>query len=418
MTLSKGSEILILGAGVVGVSAAYALAKEGMRVTVLDRASGPAQETSFANGAQLSYSYSDSIAAPHNIAQLLKWIGQPNSPVVLDRTPKNADFAEWMLRYLWASRPKAARAHAENMLSINLLSRRVQNTWQQELGTAAITPGAGILYTYTNAAEYARAREKISYLAAHGVIKRAVTREEAVAMEPALASRAESLVGAIHSPEDDTGDPFRYSQELVARCGELGVRFVWGQEVRKLTDSPRPGALTDEDRYEADALILATASYSPGLLKSLHLRLPMQPMKGYSLTFHSPEIGPKTSISDVARRLVHTRIGDEVRIAGFAEFAGHDTSLRPNLIEQLRRDALNLVPEYRLENERSWACLRAAPPDGLPVIGPTKRPGIWLNTGHCMLGWTQAAGSAALLTAQMLGHATPIPDRPFLHARF
>lgn len=419
MSLRPGQEVLIVGAGVVGVSTAFALARAGMKVTVIDRASGPASETSFANGAQLSYSYSDSIAAPHNIAQLMKWIAQPDSPVVLDRTPKTADFAEWMLRYLWSSRPKAARAHAENMLRINLLSRRVQNEWRQELNTQAVVPKAGILYLYKSPQEYARAREKLPFLAAHGVTKSALSREETLALEPSLASAIGQIAGAIHSPDDDTGDPYRYSHELVDHCvANLGVRFVWGESVQKIHASNRPGIVTEHADYEADAIVIAAASYTPNLLRGIGLRLPMQPMKGYSLTFSSPDIGPRASISDVARRLVHTRIGTEVRIAGFAEFAGHDTALRPELIERLRRDTVNLIPEYQIDNERAWACLRATPPDGLPVIGPTELPNIWLNTGHCMLGWTQAAGSAELLTAQMLGRETPIDDRGFLHARF
>ncbi len=418
MTLNRDSEVIIVGAGVVGVSTAFALARAGLKVTVIDRASGPATETSFANGAQLSYSYSDSIAAPHNIAQLMKWIAQPRSPVVLDRTPKTAEFAEWMLRYLWASRPKAARAHGENMLRINLLSRRVQSEWQAELGTQAIAPKAGILYTYTNPLEYQRAAEKIPFLAAHGVAKKTLTREETLTLEPALASGIERLAGAIHSPDDDIGDPYRYTHELVDHCTQRGVRFVWGASVRSMQSGKRPQVLTEMGDYEADAVIIAAASYTPALLRSIGLRLPMQPMKGYSLTFSSPTFGPRASISDVARRLVHTRIGTEIRIAGFAEFAGHDTSLRPELIDRLRADALDLIPGYDIADERAWACLRATPPDGLPVIGPTRATGIWLNTGHCMLGWTQAAGSAELLAAQMLGHTTPIDDRAFLHARF
>ena len=420
--LRAGQSVIIIGAGVVGVATAYALAKAGLQVTVLDRNMHPAAETSFANGAQLSYAYSESIASPDSLKQLMGWMLRPDSPVILKCAPRNGQFADWVWRFLRAAMPKASLRHSANLLRLGLYSRQMMENWLKALPIAFDHQDKGILYLYRSPFDWQRAQKKVTLGQQFGFEETLLKPEDIAAHEPALAGTAKQFIGAVHSVMDATGDPHLFTKAMAEHCRrELGVQFLSGISVDAALQKNGKvvGVQSAEQSWEADAVVIAAGAFSGGLLQSMRLRLPVQPMKGYSITFDAKaEAAPHSSLSDVSRRLVHTRIGSRVRIAGFAEFAGPNADVRPEPIAQIKRDARALIPGYTFENITEWACLRAATPDGLPVIGPTARDGLWLNTGHGMLGWTQAAGSADLLARLMLGEECPIPMEGYAHARF
>jgi D-amino-acid dehydrogenase len=423
-TLRTGQSVLIIGAGVVGVTTAYALAQRGLKVRVLDRNPRPGAETSFANGAQLSYAYHESIASPDSLRQLLYWMFRPNSPVILRNAPRNVVFAEWMLRYLKAAMPKASERHALNLVRLGAYSRQMMEQWQAELPLEFTHQASGILCLYRSAWEWKQVQKKPAFSAEYGFKQRVLPPEEIASIEPCLADTAHQFIGALHSQDDATGDPYLYTQALAAHCSAtLGVEFVYDVDVNALKREGQTvvGAVAgDGQEWLADAVVLAAGSFSPALLRGTDIRLPVQPMKGYSITFDAQDemSTPRSSISDTVRRLVHTRLDGRVRIAGFAEFAGPNSAVRAKPVAQLIADAKALIPSYRFENLTEWACLRAATPDGVPVLGRTAKHGLWMNTGHGMLGWTQAAGCADLLARQMLGEECSIPTEGYAHGRF
>jgi len=303
------------------------------------------------------------------------------------------------------------RINIERALRISVYSRARIAAIRAETGIEYDHLARGILHVFRDRREYESALPYLELMAEHGCVRRVVDADACVAIEPALAAVRADLVGGIMSDDDESGDAYAFTTGLADICAGLGVTFVYGTGVRRLVaEGSRIAAVeTDAGSHEADAIVVALASYAPPLLRLLGLRLPVYPAKGYSVTLPvaDPERAPVVSLIDDEFKMVYSRLGNRLRAAGTAEFAGYDTSLNETRARFIRDKALELFPgcadpaaaEY-------WAGLRPSTPDGVPVIGATPYANLYLNTGHGTLGWTMACG-AGQVVADLIGGATP-----------
>lgn len=440
--------IAVLGAGVIGVTTAWYLRQAGHEVELIDRQPAVAQETSFANGGQISVSHSEPWANPGAPALALRWLGREDAPLLFRL---RADPAQWLwgLRFLHQCLPWRSRANTALAFRLALYSRQ---QLQQLRASAALDydhSTRGILYLYADAAGMAHGQSRAQWLQQQGFAAQVVTPEQCQVLEPALmaASGGSPVVrwlGGIHAPSDEGGDACKFTTALAARAVAAGVRLRLQTSVERIDvergrvarvmlrslaeQSPAQQAALQApsqvpsqvplQELRADAYVVALGSYSTRLLASLGLPLPVYPVKGYSLTIPlDPALpadhAPLGSISDEAHKLVFTRLGRRLRVAGTAELNGYDTRINAVRCEALlqRTRALfpqMVFPEGGLAALQPWTGLRPMTPAGLPCIGPTRLGNLFLNTGHGTLGWTMACGSAALLADLVSGRPPAI----------
>ncbi len=413
--------IVIIGAGVVGVTQAYVLAARGHRVTLIERQPDVAAETSFANGAQLSYCYHEPIASPYNVKTAPKWLADPDGPLVLKDAPRSFEFLRWGISYLLASRANQSEQAGKALLSLGLYSRKIMESLRSYSGVAFDFHPEGILQLHTDAKLLEKEAAHVAALKKFGLTQEVLDKAGCLRVEPALEHAKKDFVGGIFSPLDASGDPLLFTQGLAAAARkEYGVDIRLNASVARLLMKKKTVqgvALETGEEIVADAVIIAAGSFSTQLLSTAGLRLPVQPMKGYSITFDVGAEAPRVSITDVGKRLVHTRLGNRMRVAGFAEFAGWNADVIPARIVQIQHAASGLFDYANIAHAESWACLRAATPDGLPVLGATPKEGLYLNTGHGMLGWTQAAGCAQALADVIEGQKSEISLNAFAYDR-
>ncbi|MBI5717662.1 MAG: FAD-dependent oxidoreductase [Burkholderiales bacterium] len=429
-------KIAIVGAGLAGLCAARSLLDAGEgELTVFESRAGPGLETSHANGALLHPSAVEPWNSPGILRFVLANLGNPRSPVLL-RPRALPSLLGWGARFVHESAPARHRAHT--LANVALALRSVQ--LMQGLRDEGIEYGAaqrGSLAIHRDAAAFAEAQERARWLREHGVPSRVLSRDEALALEPALAPIAGTLVGALHNTGDECGDAYRFCLAVGARLESRGVAFRWSTSVQALRAERGVLAglcLADGREEPFDAVVLAAAWWSVALASRLGLKLPVRPVKGYSLTLPQPDDAndgtdaaagppPRTPIVDHDLHIaVVPVVGDRLRVAGTAEFCGEDRRLDPARIGNLMQLLLQLYPALAGHAKRAprqeWTGLRPMCADGKPLIGATRVPGLYLNTGHGQLGWTTAAASGELLAAAVTRRAPPIDAAPFLPSRF
>ncbi|HNC51495.1 MAG TPA: D-amino acid dehydrogenase [Accumulibacter sp.] len=410
-------KLVVLGAGVVGVSSAWYLAKAGHQVTVLERQSAAGLETSFANGGQISVSHAEPWSNPHAPLRALAWMRREDAPLLF-RPRRDAALLDWSLRFLRECTPRRTRENMRQIVTLALYSRRQLQALRAETSLAYDHLERGILHVYTDRREFATAIRAAAVLREFGCERRAVSVDECIAIEPALAAARSLLVGGDFTAADESGDAHRFTQQLAALCVERGVVFRYGVAVDRLTPSGgRVSAVTaGGESYHADAYVVALGSYTPLLLRPLGLRLPIYPAKGYSATLPlgADSIAPSVSLTDDGHKLVFSRLGQRLRIAGTAEFNGYDRELNKVRCAALMNRANQLFPALRPAGEpQFWCGLRPATPSNVPLIGRSAIPNLYLNSGHGTLGWTMACGSGAAL-ADIVSGRTPEPSFRFL----
>lgn len=392
--------ILILGSGLQGVTAAYELGRRGHQVTVLDRQQTSGAETSFANGGQLSYSHAEPWATPGVLPKLPGWLVRPDAPLVF-RLRADWQMIRWGLKFLRNCTPARARINALNILRLGLYSRRKFEELRRDTGIEFGYGNKGILDIFGSDADFEHAKRQVEFQAKFGCEQRVLSEAECLTLEPALAATGRHIAGGIHSFMDETGDAYIYCNELAKLAAQrYGVKFEYGVIIKKLVaeNNVIAGVTTDRGDISADAYVMAMGSYSPVYLRPLKIDLPVYPMKGYSITVDASEACPALSVADDKCKTVYTRLGNKLRVAGTAEFAGYDTGINPKRIAPMLKAARGLFPGVNWEGAMtSWGCLRPSTPDGPPILGPTPYPNLFLNTGHGTLGWTQAAGSATIV---------------------
>lgn len=405
-------KICILGAGVIGVTSAYMLAKRGHEVTIIERQSEAARECSYANGGQLSYSHAEPWANPHVFPKLWKWMRQEDAPLIL-KFSLDPHMIRWGTLFLMNCLPARAKRHAEAHLRLGLYSKRVMEQVIDETNIQFGYQNKGILHVFADAKEYDHARTHAEFQAHLGCEETVLTKEECLAMEPALANSLDPIVGGMHAGIDASGDIHVFTKKLADLCANtLGVNFLYGRKVTQLheTNGNITHVETDEGYLSGfDAYVMAMGSYSAVHLRSLGLYVPIYPMKGYSITFDANDDTPTISVTDAARKIVYSRLDGRMRVAGTAEFAGYNDAVRDARIAPIVRGVQQLFPKADLSNMSQWACLRPSTPDGPPMLGATPIGNLFMNTGHGTLGWTQAAGSAAILADAIEKRPTEIP---------
>ncbi len=407
--------VLVLGAGVVGVASAWYLAADGHEVVVVDRQPGAALETSFANGGQISASHAEPWANPGAPLQILKWLGRKDAPM---RFRPAADSRQWVwgLRFLLECLPSRTRRNTVQCLNLALYSRDCLKALRATTGIEYDHLERGILQFYTDPREYSDAVRAAGLIREFGCERDVKTVDECVAIEPALAPCRGRLVGGIFTRSDESGDAQRFTEELARLAALRGVAFRWGVSVAALAiegDVVRGVRCVNEDNRDealaADAYVVALGSYSPLLLLPAGVRCPVYPVKGYSATI--PTVGhrgaPTVSLTDVEWKIVLTRLGDRLRVAGTAEIAGYDTTLDPARCEALVARVFSLLPDAGdRESAQYWTGLRPATPSNVPLVGGTRYRNLFLDTGHGTLGWTMACGSGRAL-ADVIGRRRP-----------
>ena len=413
--------ILVIGAGVAGMTAAYSLVQSGHQVTMLDSAPRPGNGASFANGAQLSYSYVAPLAAPGVAGKALGWMLDPEAPL---RLHPRLDVAQWrwLLEFLRCCTAERFAATTVELLALGAYSRRLVHRLMQQEALEFCWAMNGKLVVYRDPAELAGAAAVVRLQAEHGAEQAVLDAGECLALEPALEGMRHVLAGGIHTPSEEVGDAHRFCRELQRVLEAQGTRFLFGRKAQGLLlqGGRAVGVQTPEGPLHAEAVVLAGGAAAVHLLRPHGIRLPIYPLRGYSLTlpvepWHTP---PRLSITDAHHKLVfaplHERGGHRLRVAGMVDLAGEDTSQPPRRLATLARQAEAAFPAAAdWSRPESWAGLRPATPDGKPIVGASGIPGLWLNVGHGALGFTLAPATGQLLADMISGDELALDPAPF-----
>lgn len=404
--------VLVLGAGVVGTTAAWYLRADGHDVTVVERRQAAAEETSFANGGQISVSHIEPWAGPGAPLKILKWLRQPDAPLLF-RPRLDLHQWRWGAHFLLECLPWRTRRNMLQILAISKYSGAALRELRAATGIAYDALQRGILQIYTDREGFDDATRAVELVRRYGIAREVKTPEDCVALEPALAARRDWIVGGTYTATDETGDARKFTQALAALGAERGIAFRFGVTVESLAvaeDAIRGVRMVNEnDRKEvlaADAYVVCLSSYSPKLLDPIGVRTLVYPAKGYSATLPiaDPALAPTISITDDAKKIAFTRLGDNLRVAGTAELSGYNLELNSVRCEALTRRASEWFGNAIDTSCASyWAGLRPATPSNVPVIGRTRYRNLYLNVGHGTLGWTMAAGSGKALSGIVSG---------------
>ena len=395
-------KIAVLGAGVIGVTSAWYLAKAGHEVTVIDRQDAAGMETSFANGGQVSESHAEPWANPGTPRQALKWLGREDSPLLFRLRADPRQWA-WGLDFLSQCLPWRTRANAAQIAAMNHYSHAQLRSLYEETGIEYDRQTRGILRFYESAEDLNAATRAADLERAEGIDLRALSAAECIALEPALAEGAARVVGGVHAPGDESGDAHKFTQALAMMAAGRGVRFRYGAGIARIEragDRIAHVVLAGGETLQSDAYLVALGSYSPLLLRSVGVSIPVYPLKGYSITVPLDEgdVAPHISLTDSVHKLVISRLGKRLRVAGTAELNGYDNRINAARCKAIVRRTYALFPRAgKPERAQFWAGLRPATPSGVPCVGRTRYPNLYVNTGHGTLGWTMACGSGAAI---------------------
>ena len=404
-------KVIVLGAGVIGTTTAYYLARSGAEVTVIDRQPAPAMETSQANAGQISPGYSTPWAAPGIPFKALKWMFQRHAPLAI-----RPDGSLWQLRWMAAmlrncTAPRYA-VNKERLMRVAEYSRTCLQELRAETGIAYEQRTGGTLQVFRSAAQLDAVQRDITVLQDCGVPYELLDRDQLATVEPGLAHARDRLVGGLRLPNDETGDCQLFTTRLADMAEALGVDFRFQQSVEGLIgDGQRiAGVRVGGQVLTADRYVLAFGSYSRGFLAPLGLDLPVYPVKGYSLTVPMTDeaLAPRSTVLDETYKIAITRFDQRIRVGGMAELGGFDLRLNPRRRETLEMVTRDLFPGGDLPAATFWTGLRPMTPDSTPVLGGTRYGNLFLNTGHGTLGWTMACGSGRLVTDLVLGRTPDI----------
>ncbi len=404
-------KVLILGAGVVGVTSAYYLARQGHEVTVIDRESAAAEETSFGNAGQLSFGYSSPWAAPGIPLKAMKWLFTRHAPLTI-RPDGSLYQLRWMFDMWRNCTPARYATNKERMLRLSSYSRQCLHELQADTGIQFEGRRQGTLQVFRTQKQMDDAQRDVQALSDAGVAHELVEGDRLVHYEPALAQVRHKLVGGLRTPDDETGDCRLFTHALTGQAEALGVQFRYGETVQALRHAGGriTGVQCTSGLLQADAYVVALGSYSPLLLRGI-VDIPVYPMKGYSITVDiaDPDRAPVSTLLDETYKIALTRFDQRIRVGGMAEVVGYDTTLDPRRERTLEMVLNDLFPgSYRPGDVHFWTGLRPKTPDSTPIVGRTRMDNLFLNTGHGTLGWTMSCGSGRLLADIVSGQATAI----------
>ena len=430
-------KVVVLGAGIIGVSTAWHLLERGHDVTVVERQPEAALETSFANAAQISVSYCEPWANRDAPLKALKWMFRDDAPLLFRPLwPWGDGWQQWRwgLKFLAQCNDAAFERNVRQLVALGAYSHTALKEVVRATGIEFSRQERGIAHFYTEQKSFETAVSAAALMRRHGVERRVVNTAELLKIEPAFAPFAHRIVGGTYTASDESGDARVFTQTLAQHCAERGAEFLYNHDIIHLVKagnaidsvaiSPREingkgHKQAQSEPLESDAVVVACGSYTAPLLRSVGVDLPIYPGKGYSATFKllRPERAPFVSTIDDEVKCAMSRLGDSLRVAGTIEVGGYDLSLDTPLAQarcKMLADRIeNVLPgvcDTRLAHEggepRFWCGLRPATPTNIPYIGKTRVERLWVNAGHGTLGWTHGAGSGKAL-AQLISGETP-----------
>ncbi|GGO32337.1 D-amino acid dehydrogenase [Gemmobacter aquaticus] len=415
-------KIVILGAGVIGVTSAWYLSRQGHEVTVIDRQAAPALETSFANAGEVSPGYSAPWAAPGIPLKAMKWMFQKHAPLIIQPRPDVAKLS-WMAKMLMNCTAEAYHVNKSRMVRLAEYSRDCLGELRAETGITYDERTQGTLQLFRTQKQVDGAAKDIEVLRQDGVPFEVLDRAGCIAAEPGLAASADKIMGGLRLPGDETGDCFKFTNRLADMAVAAGVTFRWGVSINRIhTEAGRVAFVeTSEGPVHADAFVLAMGSYSPMLAGPLGIKLPVYPLKGYSITVPIVDEtrAPVSTVMDETYKIAITRLGDRIRVGGLAEIAGFDLSLNPKRQATLTHSVEDLFGGAGDQSKAAfWTGLRPMTPDGTPIVGRSPISNLFLNTGHGTLGWTMSCGSGRMLADLISGRVPEIEHADLGYARY
>ena len=401
--------VYVLGAGIVGLTTAYQLTSHGFDVVVIDKENQPAMGASYANGAQLSVSNAIPIAHPSVFFYLLKSMLKKEGGLFFKARLSQHQW-RWLYHFIGNCRTAVAESNLTRLAKICLRSRELYYQLIDQADMQFDFSKSGILHFYFDSTAYKIASRQTALLRqVSPKIREIVDRDRIIEIEPALRRFAENIVGGFYSPEDAVGDAQHFCVALEHLCRERGVEFIYDTQVQNLKLNRREVVIqTNRGDYKADQAVCCLGVYSPMLLRKVGISLNIYPLKGYSITIdladaESRRCAPKVSLLDDQYKLVASRLGQRLRIAGIAELDNYNVDINPNRIAYLKQWVHTHLPEVSTDQYTSWAGLRPATPSNLPYVGNTYHRRLWLNTGHGTLGWTAAMATAETVVKGIKG---------------
>lgn len=418
-------KVIVLGSGIIGTASAWFLHKAGHDVTVIERQSGAAQETSFANGCQISVSHAEPWANPSAPMKILKWLGKEDAPLLYRFRPEWLQW-KWGLHFLRECTPARTADNIRQIVAISEYSRQTLQAVRAETGIAYDHLTSGILHFYTDQKEFEDSLPAAKLMRDLGCPRDSIGADEVIRIEPALAKIRDKIVGGDFTATDESGDVYKFTTGLARKAAEAGVDFRFNTTITRLitegagasTKITGVEVINPEGRHQvlrADAFVMAMGSFSVPLLKPLGIDLMIYPGKGYSATYNviNPEAAPTVSLTDDGYKLVVSRLGDRLRVAGTCELNGYTRELNTTRCEAITRRTRELFPEAcDYDNPVYWTGLRPLTPSNVPYIGKTKFSNLFLNTGHGTLGWTMGCGSGRAI-ADIVSGLQPEVDFAF-----
>ena len=412
-TRQQTMKVLILGSGVIGVTTAWYLAQAGHEVTVLERQSDVALETSFANAGQISPGYASPWAGPGVPLKAVKWLLQDLSPLRINPLTDPALY-KWMFKLLLNCNEKSYQRNKSRMLRLAEYSRDNLKTLRQQLALNYDQRSQGTLQIFRHQKQLKNANHDIAALIANDIPYQQLSTAQCFEYEPALLGSAHKIVGGLRLPGDETGDCYQFTQQLAQQCQLIGVKFLFDHQINKIVKNNNRITCveTSQGEFCSDAYVVALGSYSPLLVKELGISLPIYPVKGYSLTapIIDSALAPVSTVMDETYKVAVTRFDDRIRVGSTAELTGFNLSLprsRHANVNYVINDLFAGAAD--MSQAEYWTGLRPMTPDGTPIIGDTAIENLFLNTGHGTLGWTMATGSAKYLS-DIISGVTPDID--------
>ncbi len=406
----KTYDVIIIGAGIVGINTAYWNLRNGKSVAVIDRRPAAGLETSFANGGQISVSHAEPWSNPSAPFKVLKWLFDGEAPLLF-RPRFDIHQWLWIAQFLVDCMPWRADRHTTEIVRIATESRSLMKEIREREKIQYDSRSEGIIHFYRDQREFEGAIRVAELMGKHGCDRRVIDADKVVELEPAFDEQRREIVGATFTEQDESGDALKFTQGLAQRCAELGARFIYSAEAVTLLKG-REGAIDSVEIYtplgyqkvRAKDFVVSMGSFSAAFLRPLGIRLNIYPAKGYSVTIPigCSNNAPTRSLTDDQYKLVYSNFGDRLRVAGTAELSGYGRQLNYARCEAILRNVRNLFPKAGdFSAAEFWSGLRPATPSNLPYVGRSKVANLWLNTGHGTLGWTMGAGTGYRL-AQMI----------------
>ena len=416
-------KVVVLGAGIIGTMSAYFLAKQGHEVTVIDRQDSVSMETSHANAGQLSYAFSSPWASPGLPINIFKWTLTGRSPLIIN--PKmSKETIKFLYRMYKNCNSKSYEINKSRMLRIANYSRKALLEIEEDFVINYEQRKQGSLQLFWDKKELSKAKRDISILEKFDTNYELLDPEGCVEAEPGLKYVKDELSGGLRFKDDFTGNCYLFSNEIYNKCIELGVNFDFNTNIEsiKIFNNKVSSIITNTQEYKADCFSVSLGSYSAKILSQIGIKVPIYPVKGYSITLPVLEDrdAPQSTIMDDKNKIGITRLGDNIRVAGMVHLTDFNQNLRIKSLESLKTGLDRLFPNSykQSKNFNYWTGFRPSTPDGTPIIGPTPYSNLFLNTGHGTLGWTMSAGSGKLLANIISGKGSGISSEGIDMSRY